>query len=168
MLDIVAAEIFALSLSGAQARAHRSRSLEFSCAMAYDANVVAALVDVELSDEIATSLATKLKTKGVTLQLIAGLSNDNVTVITDVMLEQVARLALERKEIAAHFVGNARGPSVRLPAIRRRALTSRANKEAPLVHCFGAVGDAQASPGAEESTNRSLHQSLGSPCHPSH
>ena len=32
MLDIVAAEIFALSLSGAQARAHRSRSLEFSCA----------------------------------------------------------------------------------------------------------------------------------------
>ena len=99
MLDIVAAEIFALSLSGAQARAHRSRSLEFSCAMAYDANVVAALVDVELSDEIATSLATKLKTKGVTLQLIAGLSNDNVTVITDVMLEQVARLALERKGI---------------------------------------------------------------------
>ena len=67
--------------------------------MAYDANVVAALVDVELSDEIATSLATKLKTKGVTLQLIAGLSNDNVTVITDVMLEQVARLALDRKGI---------------------------------------------------------------------
>ena len=31
MLGIVAAEIFALSLSGAQARAHRSRSLDFSC-----------------------------------------------------------------------------------------------------------------------------------------
>ena len=71
--------------------------------MAYDANVVAALVDVELSNEIATSLATKLKTQGVSLQLIAGLSNDNVTVITDVMLEQVARPALKRKGICCAF-----------------------------------------------------------------
>ena len=57
--------------------------------MAYDADVRDALKNVELDEEAAISLATKLKSKKVSLNLIAGLSNDNVTQITAVLIEQV-------------------------------------------------------------------------------
>ena len=61
----------------------------FFAIMAYDADVRDALKNVELDEEEAISLATKLKSKKVSLNLIAGLSNDNVTQITAVLIEQV-------------------------------------------------------------------------------
>ena len=55
----------------------------------YDMDVFNALKSLEIADEIVTSLSTKLKNHKVPLKIIAGLSNENVTTITQDMIEQV-------------------------------------------------------------------------------
>ena len=55
----------------------------------YDMDVFNALKSLEIADEIVASLSTKLKNHKVPLKIIAGLSSENVTTITQDMIEQV-------------------------------------------------------------------------------